>query len=140
MSKKNCEGCWISLVLRVAFASLFVAAVIPKWSHGKAGLDSLVTNFQTLFKDTWLPRQLVTLQARLVPYIEVVIPIWLLAGFKLRFAWVFTALFLTTLAFGMMVAQSSGAADDYFYVLIACAGIYFSQYDRTSIDSPGRAS
>lgn len=140
MDKKNCEGCWISLILRLAFASLFAAAAISKWSHGLAGLNGLVTNFQTTFKDTWLPGPLVTLHARLVPYIEAVIPVWLLLGFRLRLAWVFTALFMVTLAFGLTVAQSSSAVDNYFYVLMACAGIYFSQYDRTSLDSPGRAS
>ena len=126
--KIESEGCWISLILRLAVASLFAAAAIAKF---QGGLESVVGYFQSAFKDTWLPPALVTLHARLVPYIEAIIPIWLVSGFRLKLGWVATALFMVTLAFGMMVAkQYAVAADNYRYVLICCAGLYFSQFDH----------
>ncbi len=133
--KKAIEGCWISLILRLAVASIFTATAVEKFRHGFAGLDGIVTFFQNAFKDTWLPLPLVRIHARIVPFAEALIPIWLIVGVKLRFAWVFTAFFMTTLAFGMMVAKEyATAASNYLYVLISCAGLYFSQFDRLSAD------
>src|SRR5258706_9201156 len=125
MNKNNgsCEGAAISLVLRLAMASLFIAAVVPKYMMGFGGL---VTNFQEMFKTSWLPMPLVTLQALAVPYIETLIPIWLILGFRLQIAWFVTGLFLASLAFGMLVLQNQNAANVFLYVLIACAGLYFS--------------
>ena len=125
--KAGSEGCWVSLILRLAVASLFAATAIDKFS---GNLDSIVTNFQEMFKSTWLPMPLVVLHARLVPYLEALIPIWLLSGFRLKLGWVVTALFMVTLAFGMMVAkQYAVATNNYLYVMICCAGLYFSQFD-----------
>jgi len=130
--KTNCEACAISLILRLAIASLFIAAVVPKYM---AGFESLVTNFENTFKASWLPMPLVMLQARLLPYVETLIPLWLLAGYRLRLGWFVTALFLISLAFGMLVLQQGAvAASSYFYVLLACAGLYFSPFDRLSVD------
>ena len=81
---------------------------------------------------------LVKFHAMLVPYIEVLIPAWLLIGFRLRLGWVVTSLFLLSLAFGTLVAkQGDVAAHNYFYVMVCLAGLYFSQFDKWSVDSPG---
>ena len=131
MDKNHVEAWWISLILRFSIASLFVAAVVPKFT---GGLDGVVMNFQNTFKDTWLPPALVTLYARFIPFIEVIIPIWLISGFKLRVAWVFTVVVLISLAFGMAVAKHYDvAADNFFYVMMACLGLYVSQFDRCQI-------
>lgn len=136
--EKHTEGCWVSLILRLAVALLFIGAAVPKWM-GPPGATA--ASFQEFFKETWLPLSLVNLHGRLVPWIEALIPIWLLLGFRLRLAWVFTALFLVSLAFGMVVAQKGDiAAYNYLYVLIACAGLHFSQFDRFSIDGLGRTN
>ena len=135
MAKTICERCWISLILRIAVAVLFVAAVVPKFV---GGLDSVVTGFQTLFQNSWLPMPLVILHARIVPFIEALLPIWLLVGYRLRLAWVVASLFMVTLAFGMIVAQQpTVAANNYFYLVLCLAGLYFSQFDRWSVDAPG---
>lgn len=129
---RNVEGGWISLVLRLAVASLFTATAAAKFING---LDGVAAQFQTIFQATWLPMPLVALHARAVPFIEALIPIWLVVGFRLRWAWIFTALFMVSLAFGMGVAkQYATAADNYLYVLIFCAGLYFSRFDRWSAD------
>ncbi len=125
------ENAWISLILRVAAASLFGVAAIGKF---QGSLDQVVINFQNTFKNTWLPINLVTLHARLVPYIEAILPVWLLTGWRLKWAWILAAFFTVSLAFGMMVAQQSGvAASNYFYVLLCCAGLHFSQFDHFKI-------
>ena len=135
MAKTVCERCWISLILRITIALLFVAAVVPKFT---GGLSSIVSGFETLFRDSWLPLPLVTLFARIVPFIELIIPIWLLVGFRLRLAWIVSSLFMVILSFGMIVAkQPAVAASNYFYVMVCLAGLYFSQFDRWSVDSPG---
>lgn len=135
MTKTNCEHCWISLILRIAVASLFVAAAVPKWVNGLAGLQGIVDYFAATFKDSWLPGPLVAAHARVVPFIEALIPVWLILGYRLRMAWAVTALFLVTLAFGMLVTREHAvAANNFLYVMIACWGLYFSQYDCLSID------
>jgi hypothetical protein len=49
---------------------------------------------------------------------------------------VFTALFATSLAFGMSVAGNfDTAANNYTYVLICCAGLVLSRYDRVRVDA-----
>ncbi len=132
------EECWVSLILRVAIASLFVATSVGRFQKGMAGVEAVVGYFQSMFKDTWLPMPLVTLHAHLLPYIEALIPIWLIVGWRLRYAWVFTSLFMVTLAFGMTVVQKYDvAATNFLYVLICCWGLYFSRYDRLSVDQPG---
>ena len=132
MEELSPEKEWISLLLRLAVASLFIGAVIPKF---QGGLGNVVQSFQTLFQNSWLPMPLVKLHARLTPWIELLIPIWLLVGIRLRWAWILTGLFLVSLSFGMVVAgQGAVAATNYSYLLLACAGLYFSPFDRYSVD------
>jgi hypothetical protein len=35
-NEKECTGCWISFILRVAMASLFLAAAVPKFTGDSA--------------------------------------------------------------------------------------------------------
>ena len=138
MKENHTEGSWISLILRLAMASLFLGAVVPKFQHG---LGSIVGAFQAAFKDTWLPMRLVTLHTRCVPWIEAGLVIWLIIGFRLRWAWSVAGLFLTSLAFGMIViGKGDVAAGNFSYVLISCVGLYFSRYDRWSVDGKAQGS
>ncbi len=117
----------ISLILRLAIASLFIATAVSKF---QMGTTQVVSFFQATFKGTWLPMWLVTLQARLIPWIEIAIPVWLLSGRRLQMAWFATALVLVSLGFGMAVAKNySVASNNYFFVLMSCVGLYFSPYD-----------
>lgn len=136
MHKEHQEGCWVSLILRLAAASLFIGAVVPKWM-GSPG--ATVSSFQSMFQGTWLPMPLVTLHGWLTPWIELLLPIWLILGFRLRWAWAATGLYLVSLAFGMVVArQYDTAAHNYFYVLLSCAGLHFSRHDGLSVDAFGK--
>src|SRR3989338_316925 len=123
MVKCASENAAISCILRLAVAVLFGVAAYDKFA---GGLENVVVNFQAMFKDTWLPMPLVVLHARLTPWIEAVIALWLLSGIKLKCAWTLTALFTISLAFGMLVAkQGAVVANIYVYILLCCVGLYF---------------
>lgn len=125
--KDHVEEGLISLILRVSMASLFLIAGVDKFMKG---LNLVSESFTMMFKDTLLPPALVGPYAYFIPFAEVLIALWLLSGIKLRAAWVFTAFLLISLSFGMVIAkQYATAADNYAYVLMACAGLYFSRYD-----------
>jgi uncharacterized membrane protein YphA (DoxX/SURF4 family) len=129
-------GAWASLLLRLAISALFIAAVVPKFSKGQESLNGVVKSFQTMFEKTWLPPAMVTMHARVTPFIEVLIPIWLLTGFRLKLGWFVTGLFLVSLSFGMTVAgKGDVAAHNFNYVLMAAIGLYLSRFDRFNIES-----
>jgi len=133
-------GRLVSLVVRLAVASLFFAAAVAKFKGGWQSLDGVVAFFQQTFAETWLPKSLVTLHARVTPFMEALIVLWLIVGYRLRLGWCVTGLFMVSLAFGMAVAgKHDAAANNYAYVLVCCAGLYFSRFDRYSFDGFVRA-
>ena len=124
---KNCsKESWISFILRMAIASLFAVAAADKFL---GGLNGVVTSFTEMFKNSFLPLPLVVLYARLIPWVEALIALWLLVGIRLKAAWILTAFTFISLAFGLVVAHQPTAASIYTYVLISCAGLYFSEFD-----------
>ena len=127
--KDHVEEGWISLILRAAIGMLFAIAASYKFI---GGIGTTVNMFQEMFKTTWLPMYLVTPYAYAIAYIEALIAIWLVTGFKLRAAWVFASFVLISLAFGLTVAKQS-SADIFIYLIISCAGIYVSRYDQCRI-------
>ena len=131
VNKNHPEENWISIILRILMISLFAPAAADKFM---GGLDNVVVRFTTMFQDTLLPNSLVVLHARLIPWAESLLVIWLLVGFRLRAGWIYTAFVSLSLAFGMVVAkQYAIAMGNYVYVVIACMGIYFSRYDQCVI-------
>src|SRR3989338_4657615 len=134
--KGDCAGCGISLLLRISMIVLFGTAGLDKFA---GGLDNVVGYFQATFKDTWLPMPLVTFHARITPFVEVLIALWLLVGYRLKLAWMVTGLFTITLAFGMLVGkQVPFVANNFFYVFLFCVGLYFCGQDKCSVDALSR--
>ena len=135
MGKDCSKECWFSFILRIAMASLFAVAAAGKFS---GGLDAVVMQFTGMFKDTFLPSPLIALYARVIPWVEAAIAIWLIVGVRLKEAWILTAFTLISLAFGMVVAhQGTIASENYIYVLIACVGLYFSEFDQCTFGRKG---
>ena len=128
---KNCskEG-WISFILRLSMVSLMGNAALGKIMMGP---DKVVTMFTGMFKDTYLPGPLVAGYAWSITWMEALIAVWLLLGIRLKEGWVFTALTIISLAFGLTVTKSPNVADLYVYLLVACAGLYFSSYDECNL-------
>lgn len=88
-----------------------------------------------MFAETWIPKFMVSFQASTIQYTEAFIAIWLLVGFRLRLAWVFTGLVLASLTFGMAaLGKHDVVGSNINYIIIVCAGIFFSQYDCLSVD------
>lgn len=136
MGKDCSKECWISFILRIAVASLFAVAAADKFI---GGLDGVVMRFTGMFKDTFLPSPLIALYARTIPWVEATIAVWLILGVRLKEAWILTAFTLISLAFGMVVAhQYTTASENYIYVLIACVGLYFSEFDKCILGRRGR--
>lgn len=127
--KENSELGWISIILRVAVAALFAVAALGKFMD----FDHYVGMVGGMFKDTPLPAWLLRPYVYVLPVAEAIIPIWLLVGMKLKEAWIFTAVVLITLGFGLTVARQS-SADIYIFILIACVGLYTSKYDGCGLD------
>lgn len=128
---KTCtkESC-ISLILRLSFVALFGNAALSKFMMG---LGASADHMITMFKATWLPEPLVSAYAFMLPWVEAIIAIWLLLGVRLKEAWCLAGLTLISLGFGLMVTQSPVSANIYIFILVACAGIYFSDFDDCKI-------
>ena len=129
MNKDYPELHWISLILRVAMASLFFLAALGKFMMG---LEVTSNNIVGMYKDSFLPTGLLVAYTHVLPFAEALIPIWLLTGYKLRAGWIFTACIFITLAFGLGVAKQN-AADIYVYILATCVGIYVSRFDTCQL-------
>lgn len=127
MGKDCSKECWISFILRIAMASLFTVAALGKFI---GGLEGVVVSFTGMFKDSFLPSPLVALYARALPWVEALIAVWLLVGIRLKTAWILTSFTLISLAFGLILTQPQTASQIYIYILVACAGLYFSEFDK----------
>lgn len=118
----------ISLILRVAMASLFLGAAIIKV---KGGISGNIDYYLSIFKDSDFPIFLVKFHASIIMIVEFALGIWLLAGVKLKFAWLASALTLISLAFGMIfVYKFETVSDNYIYVVISMLGYLLSSYDH----------
>lgn len=117
----------ISLILRLSIGSLFLGAGIIKIS---GGIEGSITYYMSLFEKTIFPLFLVKAHASIIMILELVLAFWLFSGFKLRLAWITSALTLITLAFGMIFTYKFDVvSDNYIYVLISCIGIVLAPFD-----------
>ena len=133
---KNCsKEASISFILRVAFVVIFGTAALSKFMMGLGASAQFITG---MFQKTWLPAPMVSLYAALLPWVEAAIAVWLLLGINLKGAWVLTSFALISLGFGLMVAQSPMSAGVFTYLLIACVGLYFSDFDQCNIKNLGK--
>ncbi len=127
MNKENPELGWAAWIIRLAMVLLFAVAAIGKW---KMGIEATATGISGSFEGSWLPMVLVKPYAYSITFIETILAVWLLVGFKLRWAWVASGLVLVSLGFGMLVVgQHAVVANIYLYVMMACLGLYLSKYD-----------
>ena len=91
--------------------------------HGAVRLGSNYQEFvawtQGVFADSWLPDWLVTLEAQLIPGVEIAIGVLLLLGFKTRIAVVSGFALMATLVFGMIVVQDWEIVSRHLIYIIA---------------------
>ena len=125
---------WTSLITRAAVASMYAATSIRYFLNGFGGV---IRYTEHALEGTWLPMPLVSGFAHVIPWLELVIWIWLVVGYRLRAAWVVAGLYTVLLGFGNMVALKT--ANDYLHVLLCLVGLNTAHYDLLSVDAWLRA-
>lgn len=94
----------------LAYTLFRVFMAINMFWHGAIRLGPAYSAFveatQAQFAETWLPMWLVTLEARLIPGVEVAVGVLLLVGYKTRWAIVAAMILMYTLVFGMIILQN----------------------------------
>ena len=95
-------------MLAYALFRLFMG--INMFMHGAVRVGpnygAFVAATREQFAATWLPVWLVTLEARIIPGVEVAVGLLMLIGYKTRWAIVAGMILLSTLLFGMVVLQN----------------------------------
>ena len=100
-----------------------------------ANYGAFVQSTQAQFADTWLPGFLVTLEARLIPGVEVAVGVLLLVGYKTRWAIVAGMLLMYTLVFGMIILQNWDiVARHLIYALSFYALLHNLEFNEMSLD------
>ncbi len=130
LQEKNAT--WISIFMRLAIIIFLGLSGVRKVM---GGVGDTIGQFQQMYADTGTPMWLVTAQAWMVPYLEVLIGIWLLLGFKLRAAFVTSALLTLNFCVAMKIlGKGDVVANNSLFVLLCCVGLYFCHQDRCSLD------
>ena len=121
-------------VLAYTMFRLFMG--LNMFMHGAVRLGPNYQNFiawtQGVFAESWLPNWLVTLEAGLIPGVELAVGVLLFLGYKTRFAIVLGVGLLATLVFGMNVVQDWELVNRHiiyviaFYILMH--NLEFNQY------------
>jgi thiosulfate dehydrogenase [quinone] large subunit len=93
------------------------------WTHG-------------VFAESWLPMWLVTLEARLIPGVEIAIGVLLFLGFKTRLALIMAIVLMATLVFGMNVVQNWELVNRHvIYVIAFYLLLHNMEFNQKSIDA-----
>ena len=123
----------------LAYTLFRVFMAINMFWHGAIRLGPAYSTFveatQAQFAETWLPVWLVTLEARLIPGVEVVIGALLLVGYKTRWAIVAAMILMYTLVFGMIILQNwEIVARHLIYVLCFYVLLHNIEFNAHSLD------
>jgi uncharacterized membrane protein YphA (DoxX/SURF4 family) len=88
-----------------------------------------------LFAETWLPMWLVTLEARLIPGVEILLGALLFAGYQTRWALLGCMALLATLLFGMILLEDwEIVARHLIYALCFFLLLHNSEFNKVSLD------
>lgn len=125
-------------VLAYTLFRLFMG--INMFMHGAVRLGENYGVFiewtQGVFADSWLPEWLVTLEASLIPGVEIAIGVLLFFGFKTRFAIMVAMGLMVTLVFGMNVVQDWELVNRHLiYAMAFYLLMHNRQYNEFSLDS-----
>ncbi len=124
----------------LGYALFRVFMAINLFWHGAVRLGAnymaFVESTQSQFADTWLPVWLVTLEARLVPGVEIAVGLLLLVGYKTRWAVVAGMLLMYTLVFGMIILQNwEVVARHLVYALSFYVLLHNLEFNKWSLDA-----
>ena len=125
--------------LSLAHALVRLSLGINLLGHGITRIGNIpefAAAMQKMFEKTWLPAPIVTLVGDIIPPLELIFGIVLIAGWYLRPALIGGTLFMCLLTFGATQIQNWTVASEqmiyaaFFAVLLATAS-----WDRYSLDS-----
>ena len=108
--------------------------------HGAVRLGPNYQEFvawtQGVFAETWLPSWLGTLEAYLIPGVEMIIGVLLVLGFKTRFAVILAFGLMATLVFGMNLVQDWELVSRHvIYVIALYLLMHNMEFNEYSIDA-----
>ena len=108
--------------------------------HGAVRLGPNYQKFiawaQGVFAESWLPDWLVTLEAYLIPGVEMLIGALLVLGFKTRFAVILAFGLMATLVFGMNVVQDWELVSRHvIYVIALSLLMHNMEFNKYSLDA-----
>ncbi|MGD2167598.1 MAG: DoxX family protein [Gammaproteobacteria bacterium] len=124
----------------LAYTAFRLLFGLNMFMHGAVRLGSnygvFVDSVQSMFADAWLPMWLVTLEARVIPGIEIAVGALIFVGYKTRWALVAGMALLATLLFGMVILENwEIVARHLIYALCLFVLLYNSESNRVSIDN-----
>jgi thiosulfate dehydrogenase [quinone] large subunit len=121
------NGTWITLLIRFSMGIIFFAHGLGKVLTFPKSPEGIVEGFV----ETWLPNFVVTPFAYGLPFVELLIGILLLIGYKYLPTLMATGIILAILSFGKVVqGQPQGVAPNLTYLLVVVVGIYFADSNR----------
>ena len=125
-------------VLAYTMFRLFMG--LNMFMHGAVRLGPNYGDFiswtQGVFAESWLPMWLVTLEARLIPGIEIAVGVLLFLGFKTRLALILAIVLMATLVFGMNVVQNWELVNRHvIYVIAFYLLLHNMEFNQKSIDA-----
>ncbi len=125
-------------VLAYTMFRLFMG--LNMFMHGAVRLGPNYPEFinwtQGVFAETWLPLWLVTLEARLIPGVEIAVGVLLFLGFKTRLALIMAVVLMATLVFGMNVVQNWELVNRHvIYVIAFYLLLHNLEFNQESIDA-----
>jgi thiosulfate dehydrogenase [quinone] large subunit len=125
--------------LAVAHALARIALGINLLGHGITRIGNIpgfASGLVKTFEQTWLPGPLVTLVGDIIPPLELVFGIVLIAGWYLRPALIGGTLYMCLLTFGATQIQNwTVASEQMIYVAFFVALLATASWDRYSLDS-----
>ncbi len=125
-------------VLAYTMFRLFMG--LNMFMHGAVRLGPNYGDFiswtQGVFAESWLPMWLVTLEARLIPGVEIAVGVLLFLGFKTRLALILAIVLMATLVFGMNVVQNWELVNRHvIYVIAFYLLLHNMEFNQKSIDA-----
>ncbi len=117
----------ITLIIRLVLGLVFLGWGTDKLLH----LSESYTYLTSGFEKSWIPSFLVYAWAAIMPFLETLLGISFLIGFRYRIALVVAGIFMAVITFGLVVqGQASVVASNLVYVLVIIAGLHFSDHNK----------
>ena len=130
--KKNSGTQASEWLLRGSFGIFLLFSGIGKFMMG---IDTFVGFIVPGFEETFLPKLLVTAFAYAMPFLEFLLGLWLLTGFKRDWALIGTGKFLAILMFGLLLQGNVDTVNKVFiYIFIIAYTLSLPKYKMMKED------